>query len=153
MDTQSTTNQPIINTPLTNNELQKHIVKTQDKSTADLLASLYWIWDAFDRANMPYFLTGKTAEQVMNNEDLQGDKLTMGVRIVEWRSGAKRILDSFIQPIETTDTKIIYEHGGVPIEITLYEDNPHIVAPITVMYRYESFPLPNPVKDFNEKYV
>ncbi len=125
-------------------------VKQQDP--AKLLEALYYMLDAFDRANMRFFLVGDTARSAIANKDLTGSHIEIGVRANEWRSGAKRILDDFAPPVKETDGGALYEYGGVPIMLITYPDSPEVMAPDMVRYRYEEFYVPNPFSSFEEMY-
>lgn len=117
-----------------------------------LLVALYWIWDAFERTNMPFFLVKQTAKDVMAHKNLTGNKVTVGVRRNEWISGARRILDAFIQPIDENENVALYEHQGVPIEVYVYEDHDCIINTDMIRYRHEEFKLPNPYSTFEQIY-
>jgi hypothetical protein len=125
-----------------------------DLPAEKLLAALYYIWDAFERANMPFFLVYQTARDVMLNHDLTGSKVEVGVRGVEWISGAKRVFDNFAgEPLEETPEKATYMHVGVPIVVHVYQkDDECIVQTDMVRYRYEEFKVPNPYQRFLEVY-
>lgn len=115
-----------------------------------LLEALYWIWDAMERGNMNFFVIGDTADSVINNKDLSGTKITVGVRRLEWNSGAKRIVDAFATPLTETDDKVTYEYEGVPVELYLFDDDPSITSPNQIIYHSEYFKFPNPYSKFQE---
>lgn len=119
-----------------------------------LIKALYYMWDAFDRANMRYFLVGDTAHAVKAQKELTGDGIDLGIRLMEWRSGAKNIFDTFAgQPITEEGDTLTYVHEGVPIRLHVYEpDDSCIIATDPVMYRNENFSLPNPLERFEEVY-
>jgi hypothetical protein len=125
---------------------------TTKYSPQQLLDALYYIWDAFERSNMPFFLVWDTARQAILNADLRGDKVEVGVRAVEWRSGAKRIFDAFVnEPIEEESDTVTYEFHGVPVIVHIFEkDHECIVQTDMVRYRYEEFKVPNPYQKFIE---
>jgi hypothetical protein len=123
----------------------------------ELLQALYFIWDAAERGQLQMFLIGDTAKQVIANEDLKGDKITVGVRRNEWNSGQGRIAQTFMEHELGTkavelDSQVSYKFRGVPIIIKLYEENPCLTSFDVVYYGYETFNLPNPYKTFVEKY-
>jgi hypothetical protein len=119
-----------------------------------LIAALYYIWDAFDRANMRWFLVGDTAQLVTKNKDLVGDGIDVGIRLMEWRSGSKNIFDSFIgDPDMEEEDLVTYIHNKVPIRLHIYEpDDECIIATNPLMYRNENFSVPNPPERFEEIY-
>lgn len=118
----------------------------------ELLKALYWIWDAFERSNMPFFLIGSTAESAIANRELQGDKVTVGVRKVEWISGARRIFEAFAIPDTEENDTAYFTYEGVPVELRIFADNPYITSPDMVRYKYEEFKVPNPYAKFKELY-
>lgn len=126
-------------------------------ASEQLLAALYFIWDAAERGQLQVFLIKDTAKQVIAQEDLSGDKITVGVRRNEWDSGQGRIAQTFLEhelnaKAVEKDGEVIYDCHGVPIIIKLYEDNPCLNSFDMVFYKYETFHLPNPYKEFVEKY-
>lgn len=124
-----------------------------NKDPQQLLDALYYMWDAFDRALMPYFLIHKTAEDAMKNRDLTGNKVTLGVRKMEWLGGSRRILEAFTgTPLTESDELVTFEHKGVPIELHLYDDHNCIIQTDMIRYRYEEFKVPNPYSEFEEVY-
>ena len=132
---------------------QDYQAKLRNKvESQKLLDGLYWIWDAFERANVHFFLVGKTAEDAMANKELTGFEVEVGVRKNEWISGGRRIIDSFITPKEEEESVILYEHEDVPVVLKVYEDSDCIRQTDTIMYRYERFQVPNPMSKFKELY-
>jgi hypothetical protein len=146
-NTTTTMQQPIDH--ITEDFAQKVQIKV---SSEKLLNALYWIWDAFERANMPFFLVNQTAKDATNDHDLTGDKVEIGVRRLEWVSGGRRILDSFIQPIAEDTTKAEYNHEGVPVIVHIYDDHDCIINTDSKIYRHELFKLPNPYSAFEQIY-
>lgn len=125
----------------------------------ELLDALYWIWDAFERSSIPFFLIYQTYEDAKANHDLTGDKVEIGVRRNEWISGGRRIIDGFILPVTETDDEVIYHYKKVnssnqPILVIVhvYDDSPCIKSLDMIHYRYEEFYVPNTYKTFLEIY-
>lgn len=118
-----------------------------------LLQALYWIFDAFERSNMNFFLIYSTAESVLEQKDLEGDKITVGVRDMIWASGARQIFETYVQYVEKVDNKLTYTaDNGVPVEVTVFRDDECIMSPDVKMYHSEAFHLPNPYSRFLEVY-
>lgn len=115
-----------------------------------LLKALYWAHDLFDRANMAFFLVYNTAEDVLQKKQLEGDNVQVGVRLLEWNSGAKVIIDTFAQPTSKDTDTATFVYEGVPVVVHVYTDDPCITSPDTVIYHAEYFKLPNPYKRFME---
>jgi hypothetical protein len=124
--------------------------KSEDFSHDQLLQALYWVHDLFDRANMPFFLVYNTAESVLQKKQLEGDSVQVGVRLLEWNSGAKTIIDTFAQPDMKESEEATYIYNGVPVVVHVYTDDRCITSPDTVIYNAEYFKLPNPYRRFME---
>ncbi len=121
-----------------------------------LLEALYFFWDAFERSNLYFFLIRDTAKQVIANRELEGDKLTLGLRRMEWQGGGDRIFNSMIQhekvEVEKHDDYILFHFKNIPVYLYLYDENPTLSSFDSVFYQMESFNTPNPFKEFDEKY-
>lgn len=122
-----------------------------------LLDALFFFWDAFDRASLNYFLTGKTAKVVKSGEDLSGEGLTLGVRRLEWVSGQGRIFKDFmtheeVLPKMKDKDVLLFTYKGVPVVIKLYDDNPCITTLDIAFYGNETFNIPNPLDRFTKEY-
>ena len=122
-----------------------------------LLDALYFIWDGAERSQTQMFLIGDTAKQVREDEDLTGDKITVGIRRNEWFSGQGRIFQDFCKHElggweNNNEVLVVYKFHDVPIHIKIYDENPTLSSFDTVFYRYETFSLPNPYSVFKEEY-
>lgn len=118
-----------------------------------LLAALYYIWDAFERSSLPFFLVKETAESVMKQHDLKGDKIDVGVRDMEWRGGSERIFKTFMGEAEIeTDSEAIYTFEGVPIVVHIYPDHECLRQTDNILYKNEDFRVPNPYSQFKQLY-
>lgn len=130
--------------------------KSEDKlsyPTDKLLQALYWIWDAFERSSIGMFLVYKTAEDVIDNKDLEGDKITVGVRDLEWISGSTPILRSFVgEPKEKTDKYEVFKNpfNEVPVYVYIFKDHPCIQSTRQIFYKAEYFMVPNTYTQFKE---
>lgn len=118
-----------------------------------LLKALYWVWDAFDRSMVDFFLINQTYKDARKNKDLSGDKLEIGIRRMEWVGGGRRLLDTFMGlPLEETPTVARYEYEGVPVLLHIYDDSDCITALDSLVYAREIFKIPNPYSKFEEIY-
>lgn len=80
---------------------------------------------------------------------LEGDGLYIGVRKLEWNSGAKGIFDAFVgEPEEKTEKYHKYMHGSIPVYIYLFDDSDCVRSTDQVLYENEYFKLPNTYQDF-----
>lgn len=106
-----------------------------------------------DRALINFFVIGDTAKAVINNVDMYGDKVTVGVRRLEWESGARNIADSFATPVSDEGNVVRYTApNGVPIILYVLEDDPCINTPNQKIYHSEFIKFPNPYTRFMELY-
>jgi len=128
------------------------VVVKKEIDTTKLLDALYKIWDAFERSNMQFFLINDTAKNAKANKDLKGDRVEIGVRKMEWLSGARRILDIYIQPTEETETEALYVFDNVPVVMKILDDSDCIMSPDSINYRYETFKIPNTIEQFDKIY-
>src|SRR5258708_960227 len=122
-----------------------------------LLAALFFFWDGFERASMNFFLIRDTARQVMADTNLSGDKLTLGIRRMEWNGGQARVFQAFmeheqIKPIKKGEDYYLFDYKGVPVYLYVYDENPCLDALDIVFYNNETFNTPNPFDAFCEKY-
>ena len=119
------------------------------------MKALYWIWDAFDRASMGMFLVYETASNAIQNKIMDGDKITVGTRYLEWASGATPILKAFTgEPIEKTEKYIVFINpfNKVPVYVYLFERHSCIENTKQIMYENETFMVPNTYRDFIDKF-
>lgn len=104
---------------------------------------------------MTMFLTGHTAETALANAYLSGDRITIGVRENEWRSGSTPILLAFTGlPVAETATEVIFKNpfNDVPVFLHIYPDDETIIAPQTIFYANEHFNVPNPYALFTQHF-
>lgn len=137
---QSNQQQPIVEVP------------KQTFTHDQLLQALYWVHDLMDRALVPFFLVKDTAQSMIENSQLKGDALHVGVRHNAWHTGNLRIVEAFALAEEKTKEYFKYDYNGVPIYIHIYKDHPCITSLNTRMYEREFFSLPNPYSEFLEIY-
>lgn len=122
-----------------------------------LMEALFFFWDGFERATMNFFLVKDTAKQIIDNQPLSGDKITLGIRRMEWNGGQERVFGGFIEyenivQEKISDNHIVFTYKNVPVHLYIYEDNPSIDALDIVFYNNETWNIPNPFKTFEEKY-
>ena len=123
---------------------------------SQLLAALLFFWDAFERSTLNFFLIRDTAHQVIDNVDLSGDSLTLGLRKMEVNGGQFRIFKDFIthEKVKVTEFEkgYLFDYKGVPVFLYIYDENPCLDSLDIVHYAYETFNTPNPFKAFEEQY-
>ena len=116
----------------------------------ELLKALYWFHDFMERPMIKYFLVGSTAESALKNGMLEGDKVEVGVRRLEWISGGSRIAENFAVADSKTDDLCIYVSDGVPIHVNIFDDIQEILSCDTRLYEHEYFFIPNPYNSFKQ---
>lgn len=119
------------------------------------MQALYWTWDAFDRALTGMVVIYKNAHDILDNVPLKGDKITVGIRRLEWVSGKRPILLAFTgEPEEETSAYVRFANpfNDVPVYVYFFEDDSCITSPNQVFYGSEYFMLPNPYSRFVERF-
>ena len=133
---------------------EPHYCHTHDQ----LLNALFWVWDGFDRALINCFFVYETAECILQNKDLEGNGVHVGVRKLEWgnkdsRAGSRPIFEAFAgEAISKQDTLWTYEYLSIPVYIHIFEEDFCIRETNQILYRNEYLKLPNPYKRFMELY-
>ncbi len=122
-----------------------------------LLPALFFFWDGFERATMNFFLVKDTARQVISGSPLSGDRITIGIRRMEWNGGQQGVFKAFMDhekmiPEEISKDLLKYTYHGVPVYLGIYEENPTLSGLDIVVYAYDTFNIPNPFSLFCEKY-
>jgi len=135
-----------------NTNINQQVQQIKTYEPQQLLNALYWIWDVFDRCNVPFFLVNQTAKDVIAQRDLTGNKIEVGIKQTEWISGGRRLLDAFATPLSETEDSATYQFEGIPVILHVYKPSECIEQTDMVRYRYEQFKVPNPYSKFVEIY-
>lgn len=121
-------------------------------SHEQLLSALFGIQDIFERGRAQFFIAGPTLIRVINSLELEGDKITVGIKKAELTAGATEVMKTAKTPDSWTDTEIVYTFSDVPVHIRIYlDDIQELQNPETIVYAYEVFNIPNPYKTFLQK--
>lgn len=122
-----------------------------------LRETLYFLDDIMGRAQVLYFLRGKTLKDVINNKILDS-KIEIGMRERYLTEYGENTLRSFFVMDKQLDKKgrvvrITTEHKAkgevVPIEIKVYHGNYKVIKHLDhVTYQYDTYPIPNPAGEF-----
>ena len=139
------------------NQIPKQETMQLDLGHDSLLKALFFFWDGFERSTMNFFLVKDTAKQIKNDEKLSGDKITLGIRRMEWNGGQQRIFKAFMEhekilPTSPKKGLVVFQYSGVPVYLYIYEENPCLDSLDTVFYNNETFNTPNPFKRFCEEF-
>jgi hypothetical protein len=123
---------------------------------SQLLEALFFFWDGFERSSMNFFLIRDTAKQAIALSDLSGDRLTLGIRRLEWDGGQERVFLAFIEQEHITFEKIdkgfLFHYKGVPVYLYLYSDNTSITSLDVIFYANDTFNIPNPFERFDKEF-
>lgn len=114
----------------------------------ELIQALYHIFDAMDRAMVPFFLDGETAESVLTGYKLEGSGVYIGIRDVDLRSSGFSIVGLYADAVDTNKKTITYEYQGVPIYMNIYKRHPTIESFDVRSYENEFWNLPNTYDQF-----
>lgn len=131
--------------------------KSRDISHHELLSCLYFIFDAFSRVGMDFFLVKQTAKWMMNEDELRGDHLDIGVRSLEWANDNKDMLFEYfnyehVKILSQLPNKITFEWHEIPFTVHLYEDNPCITSLKPIVYEHEGWFVPDQFERFEKEY-
>ena len=122
-----------------------------------MLSGLYFLLDAFERAQIQFFLVRQTAHDAKELHQLRGDHIHVGVRNNEWINGNQEILFPYFEQ-EHVELKselpneLTYEWQGIPFTIHFYDDNECLMALIPVRYEYEDWNIPNQFERFEKEF-
>lgn len=137
---------------------QQQVIKTEVKDLGheELIRTLYFLWDGFQRSYMDMFLLRDTAKQALAGKQLSGDHVDIGVRKNEWISGNRPILDIFFDNEHVTkvkDNEEIYEgiYQEVPFTIHLFSENECLASLIPLNYEHERWLVPNRFEYFDKE--
>ena len=128
-------------------------------TSEELLACLYFIFDAMERCGLDFFLIRQTAKDVQKGvfANLTGDHIDVGVRLNEWANDHKDLLFPFfdqehVETVSQLPNELTFKWKDVPFTIHLYTDNPCVTALVPIVFQNEDFKIPNRFDIFEEKY-
>lgn len=142
----------------TNNTIQQSVQpQVQDLGHEKLLSCLYFVFDAFERCGMHFFLVRETATNANSSHMLEGDHIDIGVRENEWLNDQKDLLFAYlneehVQKVSELPKSITYKWNDVLFTIHIYPDNPSILALVPISYEHEIWMLPNGLVQFTQEY-
>ena len=138
---------------------QKILVDSNRFTSEELLACLYFIFDAMERCGLDFFLIRQTAKDVQKGvfANLTGDHIDIGVRLNEWANDHKDLLFPFfdqehVETVSQLPNELTFKWKDVPFTIHLYSDNPCVTALVPIVFQNEDFKIPNRFDIFEEKY-
>ena len=115
--------------------------------------ALYFVEDLFERCQIPFFLLGKVAKNVVENldADFETDTVEVGVKKKHLTESGLKALKMLLsgQDVKFTDKSIEFEHKGMKIVIKIIHKNWEVLEkPNHVFYRLTHFKVPNPFKKY-----
>ena len=112
----------------------------------ELYKALRGVEDLMDILLTPYFLLGKTAEDVKNNRQLEGEGIDVGIRNTALTQYVYDILKTnYGFSKEDVDNGFTFKVGEVPVRIKVYKRNYYFFKyPDTAVYEFGSYQIPNP---------
>lgn len=121
-----------------------------------LMRCLYFLYDAFHRAAVDFFLVKDTAKNALSKHMLD-TKIDVGVRRLEWSNDNKDMLFPFFEQervniIKQDDFRLDCTYQDIPFTIHIYDDNPCIKYLVPIVYEYEGFLVPNQFDVFEKEY-
>ena len=114
------------------------------------------MFDAFSRTGMEFFLVKQTARYAINEDELQNNRVDIGVRRMEWNNDAKDMLFVYFdqEHIEKTSelpNSLSFMYKDVPFTIHIYEENKYLSELITLSYEHEFWMIPNQFETFDKE--
>lgn len=113
-----------------------------------LLSTLYFIFDAFERSGLDFFLVKQTAKDAIAEHQLTGDHIDIGIRNLEWANDQKDVLFPYfdqehVEKLKEEPGILEFKWQDVPFTIHFYDDNPCTTALIPLVYENEHWKIPN----------
>jgi hypothetical protein len=127
-----------------NQTLKKYTGKEVDEA-------IRWVHDLMLWSQIPCFLTGETLKQIKDEQNLNVEKIEIGVRKRHLTQDTTRLLQTFVPGVVIGKT-INLTGSGVPIEVKVYEsDSPYFEHPDFAYYYFDEYKVPNPWDKFYEE--
>jgi len=131
--------------------------KPIDLGHEKLLSCMYFIFDAFERCSIEFFLVRDTATKAKTEYMLEGDHIDIGVRSLEWQNDSKDLLFPYfdqehVTKIEEEADHMTFKWNDVAFTIHFYADNPCVTALIPIVYEHEHWKIPNRFDIFEKEY-
>ena len=116
--------------------------------------ALWYIDDMLSRSQIEYMLFGDTAYSIFKNTHPKYQRINLGTSHWNITDFSRRIFALTNPEAEVTSNKIkLTSPDGVPIEIRIYyKDYPFLRNPDKVLYRMDSYNIPNPFDDYWKVY-
>jgi hypothetical protein len=122
-----------------------------------LLTTLYFLYDAFERASLDFFLVRQTARDVINGKRLTTMPVTIGIRHNEWIGGNEELLLAYfeqehVEMTEKADDHVTFVYQDIPIMMHIYRDSDSVTALNSVAYEFETWKIPNQFERFEKEF-
>lgn len=106
-----------------------------------------------DRCNLPLLVLDETADAIVNNLNLYGDCITVGM----WKSNdlpyIQTVFSMYAKGIEKTDYGYDLKVGEIPIKIKVIQGRYEYLQPRNLdlkTYEHFTYCVPNPFKEYWE---
>lgn len=121
----------------------------------ELNAALYHVVDVCDRCLIPFILLDETARSIKQDDRLQGERITIGVRAADMTESATSSLRTLASPtydihlgmddFEELENGFMWNFKGVPISIQVIKRRYGFINnPDYTFYWGEQYNTPNP---------
>lgn len=119
--------------------------KTNGMSLEDLDFALTKVEEIFERAMIPFVLLGETARSVIEKDQVDGNKIEVGILRRHLQETAKSILDIVLPGFKEKGGKIEFMVDEVPVEVKIIEKKyKYFERPDRVFYKITQYCIPNP---------
>ena len=120
----------------------------KDLGHGPLLDAMYFLWDAFSRANMDFFPINDTFKNMDTQHMLEGDHIDVAIRQQLWNSDDKELIFIYLRD-ENIDLENVDEHTlklvykDVPIYIHIVKDTEGNTNLVGFSYEHEMWKKPS----------
>jgi hypothetical protein len=123
-------------------------IQVSKPSLEDVNEALRWINDTLTWAQIPCFLIGDTAEKLWKQENLDVDKIEVGI-LKNWLTqDTVKLLRTFVPEIEFSDN-IEISHREVPIVIKVINKKYKYFNNLDFLfYMADEYKIPNPMNEY-----
>lgn len=112
--------------------------------------------DLFARVQVPYFILGNIAKQMVSNQNLQGDGLDVGVRRNELRPEVLSTINTFQHELKLNGNEdgFTYFWQGTPIRVTYLDPEDELFKrPDKVWHNAWEYQIANPWEEYEKTII
>ena len=123
--------------------------KPNGPTLEELDKALDWTEDTLSRAQVPFFLLGETLRSVCEDNQVNGEKIEVGVLRKYLTKSCLGLLDLLVPGSKIEDGYIRFDKDGVPIEIKVIERRFKVFErPNFLFHRVGEYKIPNPLEKY-----